>query len=167
MTGSSEHRAPGALQVYFDVLACVARADQQVTPAERSAILSAASACDIGAVALARIEGSLDLGQPFDVDAVLDLAAGALDPGLLAELLRDAFVLAGADGDVAPLELDTIRRLLSRIGIEATSQDVLMEWARRAAEHHMDGVQLVAEFWPAGGARMDDAGEPQVEEGPQ
>jgi tellurite resistance protein len=164
MTGNSEHQAPGALQVYFDVLACVARADQQVTPAERSAILSAATACDLGELALERIEGSLDLGQPFDVDAVLEIAAGRMDPGLLAELLRDAFVLAGADGDVAPLELDTIRRLLSCMGIEATRQDVLMEWARRAAEHHMDGVQLVAEFWPAG---TDQADEPRVEEGTQ
>lgn len=58
-------------------------------------------------------------------------------------------------------------RLLSRMGIEATSQDVLLQWARQAAEHHADGVRLVAEFWPVQGARPDHTDEPRVEKGPQ
>ena len=148
MNGNFEGQASGALQIYFDVLVCVARADGQITPSERAAILNAAAACDLGATGLARIELGLDLSQPFDVDAVLGAASGHMDPGLLAEILRDAFVLAGSDGDVAPPEIDTVRRLLTQMGFEATSQDVVMEWARCAAEHHVDGVRLAAELWP-------------------
>jgi hypothetical protein len=144
MTGSSKPRS--ALQRYFDVLACVARADQVVVDAERGLLLAAASACDLASEAMQRLERQLDLGQPLDVDRTLADAAAGADVAVVAEVLRDAYVLAMADSDVAPAELAVIDRFLDHAGYDANGRAVMMEWARRAAELHCDGASLAAEL---------------------
>jgi uncharacterized tellurite resistance protein B-like protein len=138
-----------SLELYFDVLACVARADGRLAPEEQRFLRAAAESSRLSGDALARLERLLDVDTPFSVDLVLSEVAGEMNAAVVVEALRDAYVLAAADGEIAPVEIDVLDRLLARIGIAIERRPALHEWARRAAEHHIEGLALLAESWPA------------------
>ncbi|NUN52067.1 MAG: TerB family tellurite resistance protein [Planctomycetaceae bacterium] len=136
------------IELYFAVLACVARADGRVTQEERHVIRSAAQAAGLTGDVLARLERLLDMATPFSSEDVLAEIAPGMTAATLAEAIRDAYVLAAADQEIAPAEVAVIDRLFALVGIAEHRRPALHEWARRAAEHHLDGLALLSEALP-------------------
>lgn len=137
--------APLPVDVYFDVLICVARADGRIAPEELRFLREAAEAAGLSGERLDRVERYLDLEIPFDVDQVLTGAAAHLNVSTLAEVIRDAYVIALADAEVAPTEVAVVARLLALVGVAEGPRAAVLEWARLAAEHHVNGLGLLQE----------------------
>lgn len=137
------------IELYFDVLACVARADGQVSAEERALVHRAAVAAGLSGDALAALERRLDLREPFSPDEVFAEVAPMMNVSTVAETLRDAYVLAASDNEIVRAEIAVIDRFLASVGIAEEQRPALHEWARRAAEHHLDGLALLAEVWPS------------------
>lgn len=130
---------------YFQVLACVARADAKLAPQERALVRGSAEAMGLDGTALASIDHIADPAAAVYAKAVLADAVRDMDASALCEVLRDAYVLAGADGNVDVTEISVIDDAMAARGIAERYRAPLHEWARSAAEQHIDGVRLVAE----------------------
>jgi len=137
------------IELYFDVLASVARADGRVSPEESALVRNAAVAAGLSSDALSGLERRLDIQEPFSLDEALAEAAPMMNASTAAETLRDAYVLATADNQIVRAEIAVIDRFLAHLGIAEEQRPALHEWARRAAEHHLDGLALLAEVWPS------------------
>lgn len=153
VTGEAGSSAPATapLRRYFEVLACVARADGVYGDRERILIEAAARACELSPASLEAVVSLADPSRQVDVECVLQEAARSSDVSTIAETLRDAYVLASIDEDVAPSEHYVLERYLAHAGYDDVSRSVLLQWARTAAEHHLDGLKLLAEL---GGVRQ-------------
>lgn len=138
-----------SIELYFDVLACVARSDGRVSPEESALVRSAAVASGLAGDSLARVERRLDMREPFSLDDALAEVAPDMDASTVAETLRDAYVLAAADNDIVRAEISVIDRFLAHVGVAEEHRPALHEWARRAAEHHLDGLALLTDAWPS------------------
>ena len=133
------------IQAYLEVLVAVARADGIVNEHEAQAIRSAMQGLDVSEQLTGHVESLLDMGNLYDEAARLGSVAVALDVGTLAETLRDAYVIAGIDGEMSMVELNVIDRLLDVLNVDEDSKPTLHEWARSAAEHQMMGYALIQE----------------------
>ncbi len=138
-----------AIELYFDVLACVARADGRVSRQEGDLVHRAAVAAGLAGDALERLERRLDIREPFSPDEVFAEVVPTMNVSTVAETLRDAYVLAAADNEIVRAEIAVIDRFLAHLGIAEEQRPALHEWARRAAEHHLDGLALLADVWPS------------------
>lgn len=83
-----------------ELLACVARADDEVTIEEALAIRAFMSYAGVSQQIARRVERLLDTRQAADVEAVVRSLAPRASPWVLAETLRDAYVIASVDGTV-------------------------------------------------------------------
>lgn len=137
------------IELYFDVLACVARADGRVSPEESALVRNAAIAAGLSGNALSGVERRLDMREPFALDEALAEAAPMMNVSTVAETLRDAYVIAAADKEILRAEIAVIDRFLAHMGLAEEQRPALHEWARRAAEHHLDGLALLADVWPS------------------
>ena len=148
MTTSSDcSRPPGsALRLYFDVLACVARADGRYADDERHLLEAAARACDLDPGAVAEIARVADPSQPLDMDKILHDAGSKADASVVVETLRDSYVLASVDNDISAAEVEVLERFLTHAGLDEIGRSLLLQWARTAAEHHLDGLRLIADL---------------------
>lgn len=158
---SSDERGPAAsrepvaspLRRYFDVLACVARADGIYSERERAMVEAAATACELDASTIDALTALADPARTADAEGALRSAAADADVSLIAETLRDGFLLAAVDDDIAPAEHSVLEQFLVHAGYDDAGRAVLLQWARRASEHHLDGVRLAAELRAGAGAR--------------
>jgi uncharacterized tellurite resistance protein B-like protein len=137
------------LEFYFQFLACVARADGRVSPAEQDAVQAAVAASGLEPAIVERLGQILDLSRPFDVEALLVRAARSLSPTLLAEVLRDAYAMALLDGELHPREIALVDRLLDVAGVTERGRTVLHAWAEAAARQHLDGLALLRDVTSA------------------
>lgn len=129
------------LRIYFDVLIAVAWADGKVTVEERKRIESACRAAGLDAKACERIRAALrrEPGTPSEAAASAKRASN----DTIAEVARDAYLVALADNQIAPAEIAVIDAFLAGAGVPAGKRPAIHEWARRSAAMHVDGVHLL------------------------
>lgn len=130
---------------HYRVLACVARADGHVAASERELILQSARADGLGASDIEHLTRLLAEGSEFDSDACLAESARSIVLERLLEVLRDAYLVSHVDQGILVSEVQAIDRLLELRGIPREKRELLHVWARTAAEHHLDGLELLAE----------------------
>lgn len=135
----------GRLESYFRVLIAVARSDGDVDVSEAELIRAAMDGIEVSGRLREDLERLLDASEPCEPTELLKTVANQADPSSLAEALRDAYVIAAADGRLDKNEISVIDRLLSQVGIDAERRPLFHEWARTAAEHHMEGLAMLAE----------------------
>ncbi len=133
------------VESYLELLCLVARAEGGFKAKERSYLRNELAKAKIGKSSATLINKLLDPKVKVDTDAVLMRIARRIEPPLLAEALRDAYVAASSDGIVAPAEVTVIEKLLAAMGYAKRQREVLHQWARMAANHQLDGYQLVLE----------------------
>lgn len=132
------------METYFHVLAAVAAADEQLHPNEALLVRSAATEARLTTDELARVEDTLGGQKRWLLEGVAHL--GALTESTLAEALRDGYVVALCDGVLDQSEIQCLDEVMSAAGIASEARPALHEWARRAAEHHVDGLALLSEW---------------------
>ena len=64
------------------------------------------------------------------------------EPGLVLSLLRDAYFLAAADGEISDSELELIKSVLLRFGVKPRKISSLLKWCAREREHHIRGLAI-------------------------
>lgn len=121
-------------EAFLALLVEVARADRRIAPEERALIHTHLSN-------LSQEVGAADIVSRLD-----DPAAGASDPRLadiatalgrhaLPAAVRDAFVLAAADGEISREELAVLRQFLIQAGVPAENFPLVIRWCESALDH--------------------------------
>lgn len=82
-----------------------------------------------------------DFSEPSD--EALALIVRGLDPASLAHLVRDAYGLAGADGEIHESELRLLRRSLALAGVPESRFENIDTWARHSIELSRIGELLL------------------------
>lgn len=134
------------LKLYFEVMACIARADGEIREEEREMLLASASASELSAEDNARLGRLLDANVPFSIADMLATTDPDTPAAVLAEIIKDGCMLCLSDGSVEIAELEVLRALLNHCGYSEAASEVLLEWGRKAAEVHADGLRLAAEL---------------------
>lgn len=88
---------------------------------------------DLGAEEVVeRLDASPD--APPDDRLLGDIATG-LGRHALPAAIRDAFILAAADGEIAPEEIKVLRKFLLQAGVPAENFPLVIRWCETALDH--------------------------------
>lgn len=82
-----------------------------------------------------------EFSQPTDED--LAAIVKGLDPASLAHLVRDAYGMAGADGEIHETELHLLQRSLAIAGVPENRFENIDAWARHSIELSRIGELLL------------------------
>lgn len=74
-------------------------------------------------------------------------AASGAAPDEVEELVREAYLVAVADGDIEARERDVVDRFLGAAGVGSERYEAIHAWGRTAVEHSRLGRSL---FVPSG-----------------
>jgi uncharacterized tellurite resistance protein B-like protein len=125
---------------HLELLACVARADGEVSVEEALALKSFMESAGMPEVAVSRVAALLRGDESIDVDAVVGSFARAATPWMLAEAIRDAYVIASVDGEVDASEISLVEKIFDLAGIPSEHRMKLHRWARNAAMQQLLGM---------------------------
>lgn len=131
-------------ETYLRLMVCVARIDGRIADSERRLLEAAAERSGLPEARIAEMRSFLEDPSPFDVDEEVARIGPGLDPGTLLEILRDGYVMASSDKDLAPCELAILDRFMAGAGIREVDRPSLHEWARLAAGNVIDGLLLAS-----------------------
>ena len=138
-----DFRALPLIQEYLEVLACIVRADRRFDAAEIEALRQACATSGLSQRVVDHINELLDPARSVNVEAILRGATRGASPALLAELLRDGYIMAMVDGDVSAPETALLDQLLATAGVGEGQRAELHRWAQTAATHHVQGLRLL------------------------
>ncbi len=152
----------------LELLACVARADEQVTLEEALAIRGFMGSARLSEEQALRVERLLDIEQPVDVQEVVRRLAAGASPWVLTETVRDAYVIAASDGEVEASEIHAVDVLFEALGLAEDRRAWLHRWGRKAAQQQLRGMDYMAAGLEearadAGGLGSTPAGDPDGE----
>ncbi|MBX3126113.1 MAG: TerB family tellurite resistance protein [Polyangiaceae bacterium] len=131
-------------ETYLRLMVCVARADGQIVDPERQLLQAAVGRSGLAESQVAGLRAALETSHPFDIEEELERVGPGIDPGTLLELLRDGYVLAYSDGELAPTEVAVLDKSMSKLGIQDVDRSSLHEWGRLAADHVIDGLHAAS-----------------------
>ena len=129
---------------HLELLACVARSDGDVSVEEALAIRSFMDSAGTSVEDVQRVSGLLDLKNDIDVEKVLARLAGQCTAWSLAEAIRDAYIIASADGEVTNHEISTVERLFEILNLSLEHRAKLHRWARNAASQQLLGMTFIS-----------------------
>lgn len=122
-------------QAFLALMVEVARADKRIAPEERAMIHAHLSNVihDLGAEEIVeRLDAAPD-ARP-DEGLLGDIATG-LGRHALPAAIRDAFILAAADGEIALEEIKVLRQFLLHAGVPAENFPLVIRWCETALDH--------------------------------
>lgn len=122
-------------QAFLALMVEVARADRRIAPEERAMIHAHLSHVihDLGAEQVVeRLDASPDA---LPDDRLLGDIATGLGRHALPAAIRDAFILAAADGEIAPEEIKVLRKFLLQAGVPAENFPLVIRWCETALDH--------------------------------
>ena len=123
---------PEAMAHHLELLACVARSDGDVSVEEALAIRSFMDSSSTSVEDVQRINLLLSPSNDIDVEVVVRRLAADSTPWMLAQAIRDAYVIASVDGEVTRNEIATVERLFDILDLAMDHRAKLHRWARRA-----------------------------------
>lgn len=127
---------------YLDFMLCVLWADGVVTDDEISAFQQM---LDVMGIAGDTADGCMQRLKPeaeFSVADALESVATGSTMVELTTIVRDAFVMAGADGVVHQSELEVIQRLVHEAGVAESKWPQILEWGMDHLAHLRRGAEL-------------------------
>ncbi len=136
------------IEQYLDFMLHILRADGKVEPSEKQQFLSImVEGLQLRQEVVDRYRKALEetSWEPVSDNELAQLGDG-LDPGSLAHLVKDAYSMAGADGNIDGAELDLVKRFLVAVGIPGDRFPDIDKWARVSLEVARKGQIL---FQPA------------------
>ena len=129
---------------HLELLACVARSDGDVSVEEALAIRSFMHSAGTSVDDVQRVSILLDMKADIDVEAVLQRLASECTAWSLAEAIRDAYIIASADGEVTNHEISTVERLFELLELPMEHRAKLHRWARNAASQQLLGMTFIS-----------------------
>lgn len=127
---------------YFDFITCVLMADGDVAEEERTLFESMLKSTGVSTKLRTKyrrvLRGEHGLSE---ADTIAGLASAAADE--LTWLVRDAFLMANADGNVSHHEVAVINRLLLEAGVPKSRLPKIKKWGLAAVDHLVSGVELM------------------------
>lgn len=124
------------IEQYLQFMIHLMRADGTVDPEEKRHMLSImVDGLKLEPTLVTRYRAALEeteFRQPTD-EELASIVKG-LDPASLAHLVRDAYGLAGADGEIHQSELLLLRRSLALAGVPESRFENIDTWARHSLE---------------------------------
>jgi len=130
---------------HLELLAYVARADGEVSLEEALAIRGFMDAAGIPPREVARIDRLLDPLTTLDIEAAIEEFASAASPWMLAEAVRDAYVIAAVDGVVEESEIRAVERLLDMLCVPGELRQPIHRWAKAAAIAQLRGMRMMGQ----------------------
>ena len=129
---------------HLELLACVARSDGDVSVEEALAIRSFMDSAGTSLEDVQRVSMLLDVKSDIDVESVLARLAKECTAWSLAEAIRDAYIIASADGEVTKHEISTVERLFELLNLTMEHRAKLHRWARNAASQQLLGMTFIS-----------------------
>lgn len=130
-------------ETYLRLLLCVALADDYVTPSEAEMLEAAAVQAGLGQERIDELKRAFQSGASLDKEKEFQSIPRQIEPGMLLETLKDGYLLAMSDGDLAPVEVAVLDDYMAHVGLGSAQRAALHEWARTAAEHTVVGIDVV------------------------
>ncbi len=149
---------------HLELLAAIARADGRIAPEEVSVIWRFLEAAGVPDAVAARVNQLLDPETEIDVDLILTSLAAQSSPWSLAHAIRDAYVVAAADGHVSTSEALAVERLFDLMNLAPRDRAILHGAAATSAKAHreltkrLEQAMANAEQRTASGAQQSVAG---------
>ncbi len=133
------------IEQYLQFMIHLMRADGRVDVEEKRHLLSMmVDGLKLEPTLVTRYRAALeedDFTEPTDEQ--LAAIVKGLDPASLAHLVRDAYGLAGADGEIHEKELHLLRRSLAIAGVPESRFENIDTWARHSLELNRIGELLL------------------------
>ena len=123
---------------HLELLAAIARADGRIAPEEVSVIWRFLESAGVPKAVADRVNQLLDPDTEIDVDLILTSLAAQSSPWSIAHAVRDAYVVAAADGQVSTSEALAVERLFDLMNLDPRDRALLHAAAATAAKAHRD-----------------------------
>ena len=122
----------------------VVRSDGNVDAQQKTRLLSVmVEGMDLRKDLVARYREALALSEWSDpTDEELRSLAEGLDPLSLSNLVRDAYLMAWADGVLRDVEVNFVKRFLKVAGIPEDRLETIDQWARQAVDINRQAFEL-------------------------
>ena len=149
---------------HLELLAAIARADGRISPEEVSVIWRFLEAAGVPAAVADRVHQLLDPETELNLDLVLASLAAQSTPWALAHAVRDAYIVAAADGHVSTSGALAVERLFDLMNLAPQDRALLHAAAAASAKAHRDLTRRLeeaiasAELRTASGAHVPTAG---------
>jgi uncharacterized tellurite resistance protein B-like protein len=131
------------INIYFDFLLSVLKADGQVKQEERDFIIVSAKALGVSVDEIMELNQKID-GKEIDLPKVLAAVKNKSDPSFTINLLRDGYSIAKSDGAVADAELAILKNLIQLF--DNYSEDTfneLLDWCDESLYLKNVGNELI------------------------
>ena len=115
-------------EMYLDLMVCVLLADNRVDRGEKKLFLQMLNMFGVDRELQQKYEQLLDKETYLDSDQVVTEIAKVLDPETLTWLVRDAFLMANADGIVSPEEVEVVDKLLEKAKVPEDLYEQIHSW---------------------------------------
>lgn len=127
---------------YFDFLACVAKADNIVQPEETVLFVEMLKNMGMSSSIQNKYKKILNSDKPIDSDAIISKVAKNTNPLMLPWFIRDAFLMADADGKISKEEIQVIKELVIKSGITQNKFVKIKNWGLEYIKHTQEGLKL-------------------------
>ena len=134
----------GRTEDYLNFMLWVVRSDGNVDAQQKTRLLSVmVEGMDLRKDLVARYREALALSEWSDpTDEELRSLAEGLDPLSLSNLVRDAYLMAWADGVLRDVEVNFVKRFLKVAGIPEDRLETIDQWARQAVDINRQAFEL-------------------------
>ena len=136
----------GKTEQYLNFLLWVVRSDGNVAKGQRNRLLAVMiEGMDLREELVQHYRQELNRTRWEEpTDAQLKELAEGLDELSVGNLVRDAYLMAWADGVLRDVEVEFVMRFLSASGVPKEKHEAIDKWARRAVELNQEAFELFA-----------------------
>lgn len=136
----------GKTEQYLNFLLWVVRSDGNVAKSQRNRLLAVMiEGMDLREELVSHYRDELNrTSWEEPTDAELKELAKDLDELSFGNLVRDAYLMAWADGVLRDVEVAFVRRFLKASGVPEERYEKIDQWARRAVELNHEAFELFA-----------------------
>jgi tellurite resistance protein len=117
---------------YLDLMAGVLLADDRVDKGERKLFLQMMDVAGVDENLKTKYERVLRQETSINTDGVIREIVEGIDPETLTWIVRDAYLMANADGVVSSEEVAIINKLLVQAQIPEDRHEVIHAWGRES-----------------------------------
>lgn len=131
------------INIYFDFLISILKADGQVAKEEEDFIVNSALALGVSDIDLTDIKEKIS-DKGIDLDLTLEAIGKKANPSFTVNLLRDGYSVAKSDGLIDNSELQILKRLVQ--SFEHYSDDLfdeLIDWCEESLYLKSMGNELI------------------------
>ncbi len=128
---------------YLDLMVYVLKADGIVHEKERALLDALIINVGLKDEIIEEYKAKLEEGSVPDMEKRLTELAENVDAQALAGMVRDAYLMADADGIIDPTEVNLINSFLSKAGIPEERHKEIEMWGRETIAHMKRGILLL------------------------